>query len=336
MSSYRVHTRAPKNVQERDSRKSVLAPSKEQGPLVERPLRGVRGEQLESEWLWRPPSTPHTACHIGRARVLEEKEGGLLFCAKRAAVLLERFFREFGRVWRSLVLICRWPPVLSIFKTSLEKGKFDDDLILSDGRKMEIAKIYPRDTATLFWRKDQRHTRARAKRDALSKEEREEEKKDVLARGREREIACVARGRLDAVYDTPDDVPEDVKTNKRYAGLESFTISEVATQLEADYGKIDILVHSLANGPEVTKPLLETSRKGYLAANSASAYSYVSLVQHMGPLMPPGCTTLPNNPKPPRRPSRKRKKREQRAREPFSRARARALFRRQERDEASF
>lgn len=38
-------------------------------------------------------------------------------------------------------------------------------------------------------------------------------------------------------------------------------------------------VHSLANGPEVVKPLLETSRKGYLAAMSASSYSFVSMMQ---------------------------------------------------------
>ena len=30
--------------------------------------------------------------------------------------------------------------------------------------------------------------------------------------------------------------------------------------MKKDFGKIDIMVHSLANGPEVTKPLLETSR----------------------------------------------------------------------------
>jgi len=30
--------------------------------------------------------------------------------------------------------------------------------------------------------------------------------------------------------------------------------------VKKDFGKIDIMVHSLANGPEVTKPLLETSR----------------------------------------------------------------------------
>jgi enoyl-[acyl-carrier protein] reductase I len=93
---------------------------------------------------------------------------------------------------------------------------------------------------------------------------------------------------LDAVFDGPDDIPEEIKTNKRYAGLDGYTISEVAKAVEADYGKIDILVHSLANGPEVTKPLLETTRKGYLAASSASAYSAVSLLQQFGPIMNEG------------------------------------------------
>ena len=93
---------------------------------------------------------------------------------------------------------------------------------------------------------------------------------------------------LDAVFDTPEDVPDDIKENKRYAGLDHFTVSEAAKAVEADYGKIDFLVHSLANGPEVTKPLLETSRKGYLAASSASAYSAVSLLQNFGPIMNEG------------------------------------------------
>jgi enoyl-[acyl-carrier protein] reductase I len=97
---------------------------------------------------------------------------------------------------------------------------------------------------------------------------------------------------LDAVFDTPDDVPEEIKSNKRYAGLDGYTIAEVADAIKADYGKIDICVHSLANGPEVTKPLLETSRKGYLAASSASAYSAVSLVQHFGPIMNEGGSFL--------------------------------------------
>lgn len=97
---------------------------------------------------------------------------------------------------------------------------------------------------------------------------------------------------LDAVFDTPDDVPDEIKENKRYAGLDGYSISEVADAIKADYGKIDILVHSLANGPEVTKPLLETSRKGYLAASSASAYSFVSLCQKFGPIMNEGGSAL--------------------------------------------
>lgn len=97
---------------------------------------------------------------------------------------------------------------------------------------------------------------------------------------------------LDAVFDTPEDVPEEIKGNKRYAGLDGYTISEVADAVKADYGKIDILVHSLANGPEVTKPLLETSRKGYLAASSASAYSAVSLLQKFAPIMNEGGSYL--------------------------------------------
>lgn len=40
------------------------------------------------------------------------------------------------------------------------------------------------------------------------------------------------------------------------------------------------------------KPLLETSRNGYLAAMSASSYSFVSLLQRFGPIMTEGGATL--------------------------------------------
>jgi len=95
---------------------------------------------------------------------------------------------------------------------------------------------------------------------------------------------------LDAVFDHPEDVPAEVREDKRYAELEGYTIQEVADALKADFGEgcLDVLVHSLANGPEAQNPLLDTSRGGYLAAVSASAYSMVSMVQRMGPLMRPG------------------------------------------------
>ncbi|XP_026382089.1 enoyl-[acyl-carrier-protein] reductase [NADH], chloroplastic-like isoform X2 [Papaver somniferum] len=96
----------------------------------------------------------------------------------------------------------------------------------------------------------------------------------------------------DAVFDNPEDVPEDIKANRRYAAYSNWTVQEVAECVKKDFGTIDILVHSLANGPEVTKPLLETSRKGYLAALSASSYSYVSLLKHFVPIMNPGGATI--------------------------------------------
>jgi enoyl-[acyl-carrier protein] reductase I len=95
---------------------------------------------------------------------------------------------------------------------------------------------------------------------------------------------------LDAVFDTLEDAPADIRENKRYRDNGDFSISGLASRLRADFGErpLDIIVHSLANGPEVRKSLLETSRSGYLAAVSASAYSLVSMVQRLGPLMRPG------------------------------------------------
>ncbi|XP_020579006.1 enoyl-[acyl-carrier-protein] reductase [NADH] 1, chloroplastic [Phalaenopsis equestris] len=97
---------------------------------------------------------------------------------------------------------------------------------------------------------------------------------------------------LDAVFDSLEDVPDEIKTNKRYSGSSNWTVKEVAECVKNDFGSIDILVHSLANGPEVTKPLLETSRKGYLAALSASSYSFISLLQHFLPIINPGGATI--------------------------------------------
>ena len=97
---------------------------------------------------------------------------------------------------------------------------------------------------------------------------------------------------LDAMFSNPSEIPEDVKNNKRYAGLEGYDIESCAAAVKKDFGKVDILVHSLANGPEVTRPLLDTSRAGYLAASSASAYSMISMVSAFGPMMPPGSSAV--------------------------------------------
>ncbi|HTJ44809.1 MAG TPA: enoyl-[acyl-carrier-protein] reductase [Kofleriaceae bacterium] len=95
---------------------------------------------------------------------------------------------------------------------------------------------------------------------------------------------------LDAEYDAIEDVPQELRESKRYRDQGDFTLGGVAAQIKADFGEqpLDIVVHSLANGPEVKKPLLETSRRGYLAAVSASSYSLTSMVQRFGPLVRPG------------------------------------------------
>ena len=97
---------------------------------------------------------------------------------------------------------------------------------------------------------------------------------------------------FDAGFDEMENVPKEILENKRYKDYKTFAIKETAMEVEKDFGKIDILVHSLANAPEVTKPLLETSRNGYLQALSSSAYSLVSMVKYFGPIMNAGGSVI--------------------------------------------
>ncbi len=95
---------------------------------------------------------------------------------------------------------------------------------------------------------------------------------------------------LDAAFDTLADAPEEIRTNKRYKDVGDFSVEGLRQRLVADFGdkSLDIVIHSLANGPEVKNALLATSRAGYLAAVSVSAYSLVSLVSRLAPVMRPG------------------------------------------------
>jgi len=140
------------------------------------------------------------------------------------------------------ICVGSWPPALGIFTKLLERGKMEESLRLSDGRKLEFERIYP----------------------------------------------------LDAAFDTLAEVPSDIRENKRYKERGDFTIQGMAGRIREDFGEqaLDIVVHSLANAPEVRSPLVDTSRQGYLAAVSVSAYSNVSLVRHLAPLMRPGGSFL--------------------------------------------
>lgn len=95
---------------------------------------------------------------------------------------------------------------------------------------------------------------------------------------------------LDAGFDTLDEAPPELRESKRYKERGDFSIQGAAARFREDFGDqgLDIMVHSLANGPEVKNALLDTSRHGYLEAVSVSAYSNVALIRHFAPLMRPG------------------------------------------------
>ncbi|MBX3146496.1 MAG: enoyl-[acyl-carrier-protein] reductase [Gemmatimonadales bacterium] len=99
---------------------------------------------------------------------------------------------------------------------------------------------------------------------------------------------------LDAAYDTLDDAPAEIRENKRYRERGDFSIKGIADRLAADFGSpcLDILVHSLANGPEVRQPLLDTSRRGYLDAVGVSAYSNIAMIRTFAPLFRPGSSAV--------------------------------------------
>jgi enoyl-[acyl-carrier protein] reductase I len=140
------------------------------------------------------------------------------------------------------IVVGSWPPALGIFTKLLERGKMDESMQLSDGRKLVFERIYP----------------------------------------------------LDAAFDTLAEAPTDVRENKRYKEQGDFSVQGMTDRIRADFGEgaLDIVVHSLANAPEVKSPLVDTSRAGYLAALGVSAYSNVSLVRHLAPLMGAGGSFL--------------------------------------------
>lgn len=84
----------------------------------------------------------------------------------------------------------------------------------------------------------------------------------------------------DVEFDRLDDIPQDRRDGKGYAGLDPSIAGAFATfdQLSGGAG-LDILIHAVAFSPEIQKPHLEVSRQAYLQALSVSSYSLVGLVR---------------------------------------------------------
>ena len=60
--------------------------------------------------------------------------------------------------------------------------------------------------------------------------------------------------------------------------------------LKAEYGTIDVLVHSIAFAPpsELRGRFIETSREGFITAHTVSVYSLIAAAQRISPLMTNG------------------------------------------------
>lgn len=95
----------------------------------------------------------------------------------------------------------------------------------------------------------------------------------------EKVLAC------DAAYDTMDDVPAEVKGDRRYAKFSDYSIKGMVDAVGTEFGGIDVLIHSMAFSREITKPHKDTSRKAYMEALGISAYSLTSLLHHAEPFM---------------------------------------------------
>ncbi len=93
----------------------------------------------------------------------------------------------------------------------------------------------------------------------------------------------------DVGYDTMADVPEAIRTDRRYLRVQEqhgdYSIAGLMKAVGETPGGIDVLVHSVAFSPEITKTALDTSRSAYLTALSISAYSLTGLLRAAAPLM---------------------------------------------------
>lgn len=93
----------------------------------------------------------------------------------------------------------------------------------------------------------------------------------------------------DVSFDSMDDVPVAIRTDRRYVRVEEqhgdYTIAGLMAAVGKAFGGVDALVHSIAFSPEITKRAVDTSRSAYLTALSISAYSLTALLRAATPLM---------------------------------------------------
>ena len=87
----------------------------------------------------------------------------------------------------------------------------------------------------------------------------------------------------DVAYDTAADIPAHLVGEKGYT--EDISIEGCFKRVAELTPHVDILIHSVAFSPEISKPHIDVSRSAYLTAMSISSYSLVALTRAALPLM---------------------------------------------------
>lgn len=163
-------------------------------------------------------------------------------------------------------------PALNIFESSLRRGKFDESRRLSNGKLLEFAHILPMDA--VFDSPEDVPEEVRSPGLGSWPIPSSTALLSPGARLLSQSITSMSQQSLSTRNQPAQDeslnnhAARQVSGNKRYAAAagKGFTVSEAAANVKEAVGNIDVLVHSLANGPEVAKPLLETSRKARLSS----------------------------------------------------------------------
>lgn len=110
----------------------------------------------------------------------------------------------------------------------------------------------------------------------------------ILSREQDRESRLLPDGSefkadlvlpCDALYDTMADVPENVRSDKRYGKFPEYSIQGTVDTVGQKYGGIDIFIHSIAFSREIMKLAKDTSRAAYYEALGISAYSLTSFLR---------------------------------------------------------
>jgi enoyl-[acyl-carrier protein] reductase I len=89
----------------------------------------------------------------------------------------------------------------------------------------------------------------------------------------------------DVAFDTNADISDAQRGEKGYDGGD-VSIDGCVTEVKKHTSTVDIVIHSVAFSPEISKSHADTSRAAYLTAMSVSSYSLVALARAFAPMMP--------------------------------------------------